>query len=112
MMVHVRFLSPNGDLVREVDSATGVRLLDVAQANGLPLEGTCEGAMACSTCHVILTREDFALLPPPSAHEEDMLDFTPHVAPTSRLSCQVWLDGTLQAIEVTLPPGHSDMSHI
>jgi ferredoxin len=29
----------------------------------MPLEGTCEGQMACSTCHVILPPEWFDRLP-------------------------------------------------
>ena len=49
-MIRVRFLSADGETVSEVDAPAGSRLLDVAQANGQPLEGTCEGAMACSTC--------------------------------------------------------------
>ena len=49
-------------------------LLGVAQAAGMPLEGTCEGQMACSTCHVILPPEWFTKLPPAVEDEEDMLD--------------------------------------
>ncbi|MGQ5700968.1 2Fe-2S iron-sulfur cluster-binding protein [Sandaracinobacteroides sp. A072] len=111
-MTRVRFLNPDGSLAAEVEAKAGQRLLEVAQALGLPLEGTCEGAMACSTCHVILSPEDFRRLPPPGAHEEDMLDFTPHVAPTSRLSCQILLSDTLETLEVRLPPGHANMQGI
>jgi ferredoxin len=108
-MVHVRFLKADGTLAAETEAAAGARLLEVAQALGLPLEGTCEGSMACSTCHVIVVPEDFRRLPPPSAHEEDMLDFTPHVGPTSRLACQILLEEALGALSVRLPPGHADM---
>jgi len=45
----VCFVSSDGDSVREVEAKSGDRLLDLAQANGQPLEGTCEGQMACST---------------------------------------------------------------
>ena len=48
-MTKVRFLKVNGELDREIDAVAGSSLLDVAQANGQPLEGACEGAMACST---------------------------------------------------------------
>lgn len=108
-MIRVRFLKPDGALVVEAEGQPGQRLLQVAQAHGLPLEGTCEGAMACSTCHLIVAPADFARLPPPGPHEEDMLDFTPHVAPTSRLSCQVELTEALGSIEVRLPPAHANM---
>jgi ferredoxin len=85
----VRFLKPDGELDCEVDVEPGANLLDVAQANGQPLEGSCEGSMACSTCHVIVSAEDFARLPPASEEEDDLLDFAFHVTRTSRLACQV-----------------------
>ena len=53
-MIRVRFVSADGHAAREVEAPAGERLLDVAQAAGQPLEGTCEGQMACSTCHVIV----------------------------------------------------------
>ncbi len=109
MTVKLIFRNADGAVVAETQTEAGSRLLEVAQSLGLPLEGTCEGAMACSTCHVILSKADFARLPLPSAHEEDMLDFTAHVAPTSRLSCQILLTDDLGTLEVQLPPAHADM---
>ena len=84
-MTRVRFVSADGSRVSEVDAPAGERLLDIAQADGQPLEGTCEGQMACSTCHVIVDAEWAAKLPSPSAAEEDMLDLTYGVTRTSRL---------------------------
>jgi ferredoxin len=108
-MTLIRFLNPDGSLAAEATAPPGARLLEVAQTLGLPLEGTCEGAMACSTCHVILSRADFAALPAASAHEEDMLDFTAHVQPTSRLACQITLTADLETLTPTLPVGHTNM---
>ena len=68
-MTRVRFVSADGESVQEVDAPAGERLLDVAQAAGQPLEGTCEGQMACSTCHVIVAPEDFERLPRASEEE-------------------------------------------
>ena len=101
-MVTVRFLNPDGSLAKEVEAAPGMRLLEVGQAAGMPLEGTCEGQMACSTCHVIVAPEDFARLPNPSENEEDLLDLAAHVTRTSRLSCQIVLDG-FDSLTVRLP---------
>lgn len=108
-MTRVRFLRADGTIDAEVDAAPGSRLLEVAQAAGQPLEGTCEGAMACSTCHVIVDAADFARLPPAGEHEEDMLDFAAHVRRTSRLACQILLDDALETLTVTVPAGHHDM---
>ena len=108
-MTTIRFLHADGTLDRTVEAPDGTRLLDLAQANGQPLEGTCEGAMACSTCHVILPPELFRALPPPGDHEENMLDFTAHVTATSRLACQVTIPAEPAEISIHLPPGHQDM---
>ncbi|MDQ3075022.1 MAG: 2Fe-2S iron-sulfur cluster-binding protein [Pseudomonadota bacterium] len=88
-MTRVRFLTPEGDLAREVEAAPGTNLLDLAQANGQPLEGSCEGSMACSTCHVIVAKDDFERLPRASEEEDDLLDLAAHVTRTSRLACQL-----------------------
>ena len=108
-MTRVRFVSADGESVQEVDAPAGARLLDVAQAAGQPLEGTCEGQMACSTCHVIVAAEDFARLPAAAEEEEDMLDLAAHVTRHSRLSCQIWLDGALDTLTVRIPSGFHNM---
>ena len=108
-MTLVRFVSADGSQVREVEAPPGVRLLDIAQANGQPLEGTCEGQMACSTCHIIVAPEDLAKLPPPVEEEEDMLDLAAHVTRTSRLACQIWLSEQLDSLTVRMPAGARNM---
>ena len=108
-MTLVRFVSADGNHIQEVRGAPGVRLLDVAQNAGQPLEGTCEGQMACSTCHVIVDAEDFARLPQASEEEEDMLDLAAHVTRHSRLACQIWLDSALESLTVRIPGGFHNM---
>ena len=94
-MTLVRFVAADGN-VTQAEAAPGSRLLDVAQAAGQPLEGTCDGAMACATCHVIVDPQDFESLPAASAEEEDMLDLAPGATRFSRLACQIRLTaGTL-----------------
>ena len=104
-MTKVRFLKGDGTLDREVEAPAGSVLLHVAQENGQPLEGACEGQMACSTCHVIVDPQDFARLPPASEEEDDLLDLAPHVTRTSRLSCQIVLTTDLDALTVKMPGG-------
>ena len=102
-MTRVRFLHADGSFDREVEAPTGALLLDVAQTNGQPLEGSCEGAMACSTCHVIVAADDFARLPRASEEEDDLLDLAAHVTQTSRLACQIVLDDALDSLTVRMP---------
>lgn len=101
-MIRVRFIAPDGS-VREVEAEAGARLLDVAQADGQPLEGTCEGQMACSTCHVIVDPADVAKLPPAREEEEDMLDLAVGATRTSRLACQIWLEDHWGTLTLKLP---------
>jgi len=109
--VRVRFVTPQGRVV-EAEGEPGIPLLEVAQAAGMPLEGTCEGQMACSTCHVIVAPEWFGRLPEASEDEEDMLDLAARVQRTSRLSCQIVLSDELDGLEVLVPGESRDMSVI
>jgi ferredoxin len=108
-MTRVRFISADRQSTSEVEAMTGERLLDVAQADGQPLEGTCEGQMACSTCHVIVDAADFAKLPSPSEMEEDLLDLATGVTRYSRLACQIWLEADLDVLTVRMPGESRDM---
>ena len=102
MGVKVNFIDPRGNL-QEAEAEPGDNLLRVGQAAGLPLEGTCEGQMACSTCHVIVAAEWFDRLPESSEEEEDMLDFASGARRTSRLSCQIELTPELDGLTVSVP---------
>ena len=101
-MIRVRFIAADGTEKLE-EAGAGTRLLDLAQAHGQPLEGTCEGQMACSTCHVIIDPADFTRLPPAREEEEDMLDLAAGATRTSRLACQIWLEEALDGIRVRMP---------
>ena len=107
-MVRVTFVTAEGERVG-AEGAEGAVLLEVAQGAGMPLEGTCEGQMACSTCHVIVDSDWFDRLPEASADEEDMLDLAAGVTRTSRLSCQIMLTGALDGLEVRIPGESRDM---
>lgn len=107
-MVRVVFVTAEGNKV-EASAEAGQRLLEVAQNADMPLEGTCEGQMACSTCHVIVAPDWFARLPRASEDEEDMLDLAAGVARTSRLSCQIVLDEGHDGLEVRIPGESRDM---
>ena len=108
-MTLIRFISADGDEAQEVLAPAGSRLLDIAQNAGQPLEGTCEGQMACSTCHVVIAAEDFARLPRASEEEEDMLDLAAHVTRRSRLACQIWLTEEMETLTVHIPSGFHNM---
>ncbi|MEQ9111200.1 MAG: 2Fe-2S iron-sulfur cluster-binding protein [Rhodospirillaceae bacterium] len=101
-MIEVTFILSSGDNVA-FQAEEGQTLLDIARANDLPIEGACEGAMACSTCHVIVSAEWFDELQDPSEEEQDMLDLTQGLTRTSRLGCQIRLTPNLNGLLVSLP---------
>ena len=101
-MVKVVFIERDGAR-HEVTGAVGDSLLDVAHAHDIDMEGTCEGQMACSTCHVIFDAAWFDRLDAPSDDEEDMLDLAMGLTQTSRLGCQVTLRAEDDGLEVRLP---------
>ena len=102
------FVTAGGQTVSAQGEA-GESLLRAAQRAGVPLEGTCEGQMACSTCHVIVAAEWFDRLAEASEEEEDMLDLAAGVRRTSRLSCQIELLPALDGLTVEIPPDSYDM---
>jgi 2Fe-2S ferredoxin len=100
--VKTTWVLPNATEV-EVDAVVGDDLLKIAHANGIELEGACEGSLACSTCHVILQDEVYDALPEPVPDEEDMLDLAYCLTQTSRLGCQVKVTGDMTGMRVKLP---------
>ena len=108
-MNKVTFISADGDEEQVIEANEGDCLLDVAQAAGQPLEGTCEGQMACSTCHVIIGKEYFDKLPCAIEDEEDMLDLASGARRSSRLSCQITLTAELDGMIVNIPSESRNM---
>ncbi|NJM51653.1 MAG: 2Fe-2S iron-sulfur cluster binding domain-containing protein [Sphingomonadales bacterium] len=111
-MVTITFISADGDMERQVEAKPGDNLLSVGQAAGQPLEGTCEGQMACSTCHVIISKDWFDMLSPASEDEEDMLDLASGARRTSRLSCQIDLTEDMDGMIVHIPSESRDMQGV
>jgi ferredoxin len=107
-MIIVTFINAEGDS-QEVHGVDGQSLLDLAQAAGQPLEGTCEAQMACSTCHVIIDKGWFDKLPSAVEDEEDMLDLATGARRTSRLSCQIILTPGLDGLVVHVPAESRNM---
>lgn len=107
-MPKMTFIKPDGSRL-EVDAPLGMTILEIAHQNNLSLEGACEGSLACSTCHIIVSEEDFERLPEASEDEEDMLDLAYGLTRTSRLGCQIQITEELDDLVVSLPDGANNM---
>ena len=88
---------------KEVDVLAGSTILEIAHSNDIDIEGTCEGVMACSTCHVIVEPEWHGKLAPLEEDEQDMLDLAVGLTRTSRLGCQIALTEAIDGLTVRLP---------
>ncbi len=91
------------------DAPIGVSVLEIAHKNHIPLEGACEGSLACSTCHVIISEEFYDKLTIASEDEEDMLDLAFGLTHTSRLGCQIIMSDELNGLKVKLPSATRNM---
>ena len=67
-------------------------LLDLARHFNVPLEHTCGGNCACTTCHVVVL-EGESNLSPMEDDEADRLDLAAGLTLHSRLACQAVVRG-------------------
>jgi 2Fe-2S ferredoxin len=107
-MPNIIFIMPDGS-EKHVNAPNGISLLEVAHKNSVPLEGACEGSLACSTCHVIIDPAFYDQLPSATEDEEDMLDLAFGLTHTSRLGCQIMMNDSLEGLKVTVPGATRNM---
>jgi ferredoxin len=106
----VTFVRVSGERITS-KGKVGDSLLDVVVNNNIDLDGfgACEGTLTCSTCHLILSQQDFDKLPDkPSDEELDMLDLAFDLTDTSRLGCQICLSKDMNGLEVKV---HHSLAH-
>jgi len=102
-MPKVTYIEHNGT-EHEVEVKAGLSLMEGAVKNNVPgIDAECGGACSCATCHVFVEPEWLERTGSRSANEEAMLDFADGVRETSRLSCQIRVDDTLDGLVVRLP---------
>ncbi len=107
-MPNIIFIMPDGS-EKSISAPNGISLLEVAHQNGVPLEGACEGSLACSTCHVIVDAAFYDQLPKATEDEEDMLDLAFGLTHTSRLGCQIMMNDSLEGLKVAVPSATRNM---
>lgn len=72
-------------------------ILDICEGHEIPLEHTCGGVCACSTCHVIV-RQGMDSCNEATDDELDQLEEAPGITRLSRLGCQCVPNGTMDII--------------
>nr|XP_056715683.1 adrenodoxin-like [Euleptes europaea] len=108
--VTINFINRDGEKFSAA-AKEGESLLEVVVNQNLNIDGfgACEGALACSTCHLIFDDNTFQQLDPVMAEELDMLDLAYGLTDTSRLGCQVRIQKWMDGVTVQVPTEVSDI---
>jgi 2Fe-2S ferredoxin len=102
-MPKITFIHRDGSET-DVDAKPGLSVMEVATANDIDIEAACEGSLACATCHMIVDDQGwYDKLEGPSEDEEDMLDLAFGLTKTSRLTCQIRVEDSLDGIKFRVP---------
>ncbi len=89
--------------IKRLKVQEGSTILEIARNENLKIEGSCEGSMACSTCHVMIEPKWYKKLQPPAMEETEMLELLPNFSKYSRLGCQIKITKKLNGITINLP---------
>ncbi|MEM9123802.1 MAG: 2Fe-2S iron-sulfur cluster-binding protein [Pseudomonadota bacterium] len=102
-MPKITFIEHDGT-EHEVEVASGLSVMEAAVNNMVPgIDADCGGACACATCHIYVDPEWAAKTGEQNDMEKTMLDFAAEVQETSRLSCQIKMDDSLDGLIVRMP---------
>lgn len=104
-MIRIIFLHADGRS-HAVAAQAGRSLMSIAIDNDIPgIDADCGGECICATCHVHLDTPWRERLAPPEEAERWTLEMAVEPHPdTSRLSCQIRIDDSMDGMVVRLPP--------
>jgi len=102
-MPKITFIEHDGT-AHTVEGEIGSTVMETALKNDIAgIVAECGGSCTCATCLVHVDEKWSAIVGPPSAEENDMLDTAFEVKPTSRLSCQIKVTPELDGLIVHTP---------
>jgi 2Fe-2S ferredoxin len=102
-MATIVFEEPDGK-EHAVDIPNGQTIMEGAVRNAVAgIDADCGGACSCATCMVYVPEEWLGRLPAKDSTETAMLEFCPHVAPNSRLSCQLKVVDAFDGLRLKVP---------
>jgi 2Fe-2S ferredoxin len=104
-MAVVRVTTRDG-AVLQIKAQPLIPLMEFLRDGSAGVEGICGGELSCGTCHVYIDSGG-EQLKPRSDDEQAMLEAIGEfveMRPTSRLSCQVFVDESMTDLAVTIGP--------
>ncbi len=89
-----------------IEAEVGLSLMENIRNNDYDdMAAVCGGCCSCCTCHVFIDEEQHSKLPEMEDDEQYLLeDSESFLAGSSRLSCQVEVDDSMDGLKVTLAP--------
>ncbi len=88
---------------RELSAGNGFSVMEIIRDAGIDeLRALCGGSLSCATCHVVVDLVDSDRLQPMSDEEDELLADLSTRTPSSRLSCQIPFDDTLDHLRVAI----------
>ena len=78
-------------------------ILDLSKQENIDIEGSCDGSMACSTCHILIDKDWINKLPAPCIDEKEMLSLLTNYNKNSRLGCQIIITKKLNGLKFSIP---------
>lgn len=90
---------------RSVIAKAGASVMETIRDGGIDeIMAVCGGSCSCATCHVYVAEDDWDRLAPASKGEAELLEFSAHPSPRSRLSCQIKMSPELDGLSVAIAP--------
>jgi len=90
----------------EIEAEVGLSLMEnIRNSDFDDLAAICGGCCSCCTCHVFVDEEQFEALPTMEDDEQYLLeDSDQFQSGSSRLSCQIEVDDSMDGLKVTIAP--------
>ena len=89
----------------EIEGEVGLSLMEnLRDSNVGDIAAICGGCCSCATCHVYVDEEWLDRLDPPEGDETELVSESENYRDSSRLSCQIEFENSLDGIRVTVAP--------
>jgi 2Fe-2S ferredoxin len=101
----VLIITTRDGVQRSVEGKAGLTVMEVIREAGFDeLLATCGGCCSCATCHVYFDPAFADRIEPLSEDEDALLEDTETRLPSSRLSCQITFDDSLDGLHIEIAP--------
>jgi len=95
---------PNGQ-VHEIDGKVGVSVMETLREHDFGVAAICGGMCSCATCHVFIDESWVAKMPSIHGDEVELVrELNSYHEGTSRLSCQITFNDSLDGLRLTIAP--------